>query len=106
MEYLVWLFLASVIPLLLLWLRYWKLLWKYRATIIFVTVLMFIIHVPWDIAAVSSGLWYFPEGKNLGFFIVNLPLEDTLGKSVDLVGFDSIKPRLKQYILPEQQSIL
>ena len=78
MEYLVWLFLASVIPLLLLWLRYWKLLWKYRATIIFVTVLMFIIHVPWDIAAVSSGLWYFPEGKNLGFFIVNLPLEEYL----------------------------
>lgn len=33
-------------------------------------------------------------------------LEDTLGKSVDLVGFDNIKPRLKQYILPEQQPIL
>ena len=49
----------------------------------------------------------YPENTSL-FDVVDLKLklEDTLGKSVDLVGFDSIKPRLKQYILPEQQSIL
>ena len=49
----------------------------------------------------------YPEHISL-FDVVALKnnLEDTLGKSVDLVGFDSIKPRLKQYILPEQLQIL
>ena len=49
----------------------------------------------------------YPENTSL-FDVVALKysLEDALGKSVDLVGFDSIKPRSKQYILPEQQQIL
>ena len=49
----------------------------------------------------------YPEHTSL-FDVValNNNLEETLGKSVDLVGFDSIKPRLKQYILPEQLPIL
>jgi predicted nucleotidyltransferase len=49
----------------------------------------------------------YPEHTSL-FDVVALKnrLEETLGKSVDLVGFNSIKPRLKQYILPEQLPIL
>lgn len=49
----------------------------------------------------------YPDHTSL-FDVVALKnnLEDILGKSVDLVGFDSIKPRLKQYILPEQLPIL
>jgi len=33
-------------------------------------------------------------------------LEEALGKSVDLVGYNVIKPRLKEYILSEQLQIL
>lgn len=33
-------------------------------------------------------------------------LEEAFGRPVDLVDFNHIKPRLKQYILPEQQPIL
>jgi len=33
-------------------------------------------------------------------------LEETLGKSVDLVGYNVIKPRLKKYILSEQIQII
>lgn len=33
-------------------------------------------------------------------------LEDALGKSVDLVGYKTIKPRLKEYILSDQIPIL
>ena len=33
-------------------------------------------------------------------------LEEALGKSVDLVGYNLIKPRLKEYILSEQLQIL
>jgi len=49
----------------------------------------------------------YPEGYSL-FDVVALQytLEDALGKSVDLVGFKNIKPRLKEYILSEQVSIL
>lgn len=49
----------------------------------------------------------YPEHTSL-FDIAALKnsLEDTLGRSVDLVDFDHIKPRLKQYILPEQLPIL
>ena len=49
----------------------------------------------------------YPEHTSL-FDVVALKnnLEDTLGRSVDLVGFDSIKPRLKHYILSEQLQIL
>ncbi len=37
---------------------------------------------------------------------LKINLEDALGKSVDLVGYNVIKPRLKQYILSEQVQIL
>ncbi len=49
----------------------------------------------------------FPKGYSL-FDVVGLQhkLEDALGKSVDLVGFKNIKPRLKQYILSEQVPLL
>ena len=49
----------------------------------------------------------FPGGLTL-FDVAELKyrLEDALGKKVDLVGFDRIKPRLKPYILAEQMPIL
>ncbi len=48
-----------------------------------------------------------PEGLSL-FDVADIKnkLEDSLGKEVDLVEFDRIKPRLKQYILSEQITIL
>ena len=49
----------------------------------------------------------YPENTSL-FDVIALKhkLEASLGTSVDLVGFNVIKPRLKQYILSEQQPIL
>lgn len=38
----------------------------------------------------------------LEFVKIKLELEDLLGKSVDLVEYDSIKPRLKDRILKEE----
>ncbi len=49
----------------------------------------------------------FPKGKSLFEFIdVKLKLEDALGKKVDLIEYELIKPRLRQYILPEQLYII
>ncbi len=49
----------------------------------------------------------YPEQTTL-FDVVQLKqnLEDALEKSVDLVGYNVIKPRLKKYILSEQVQIL
>jgi len=42
----------------------------------------------------------------LDFVALKLELEEVLGKRVDLVEFDMIKPRLKERILREQVVIL
>lgn len=38
----------------------------------------------------------------LDFVALKLELEETLGRKVDLVEFDTIKPRLRERILKEQ----
>ncbi|MDP4011019.1 MAG: nucleotidyltransferase family protein [Candidatus Roizmanbacteria bacterium] len=49
----------------------------------------------------------YPKGLSL-FDVAEIKykLEDALGKNVDLVDFNRIKPRLKPYILSEQRPIL
>ena len=49
----------------------------------------------------------FPDGLSL-FDVAEIKykLEDALGKKVDLVDFNRIKPRLKSYILSEQMPLL
>lgn len=49
----------------------------------------------------------FPKGLSL-FDVAKIKykLEDALGKKVDLVDFNRIKPRLKPYILSEQIPLL
>lgn len=49
----------------------------------------------------------FPKGLSL-FDVAEIKytLEDNLGKKVDLINYDKIKPRLKPYILSNQIQIL
>lgn len=49
----------------------------------------------------------YPENTSL-FDVVELKynLEDKLGKSVDIIGYNKIKSRLKPYILSHQVQIL
>ncbi len=42
----------------------------------------------------------------LDFIALKLELEDVLGRKVDLVEFDAIKPELKEKILKEQVAII
>ena len=42
----------------------------------------------------------------LDFIGLKLELEDTLGRKVDLVEYDAIKPRLRESILQQQETIL
>lgn len=48
-----------------------------------------------------------PRGKSLFDFVdLQLKLEEALGRKVDLVEYQALKPRLKPYILSEQVQIL
>jgi predicted nucleotidyltransferase len=49
----------------------------------------------------------YPKGVNL-FDVagIKIELENALGKSVDLIGYKTIKPRIKHQILSEAQQIL
>lgn len=49
----------------------------------------------------------FPKGKSLFDFVgLELRLEEALGTKVDLVEYETIKPRLKSYILSSQVRII
>jgi lycopene cyclase domain-containing protein len=37
-----------------------------------------VFSIPWDFLAVTNHIWSFPEGHNLGFYIIELPLEEYL----------------------------
>lgn len=46
------------------------------------------------------------KGKSLFDFVkLKFELEDKLGKKVDLVSYNAIKPRLKDYILRDEKKI-
>ncbi|MBP9690622.1 lycopene cyclase domain-containing protein [Candidatus Woesebacteria bacterium] len=78
MEYTIWLFISAGVPLIYLFLKYGDLLLKYRFTLVLVVLLSLLIHGAWDIYAVSTNIWSFPAGTNLGIYIVNLPIEEWL----------------------------
>ncbi len=49
----------------------------------------------------------FPKGKSLFDFIgLQLKLEDTLNKKVDLGEYETLKPRIRDRVLSEQIQIL
>ncbi|MBI2617712.1 lycopene cyclase domain-containing protein [Candidatus Gottesmanbacteria bacterium] len=101
MEYIFWLLVSSGIPLILIWVMYFNLLWRYRLTLILVVLLALFIHVPWDIYAVNSGLWSFPSNKNFGINVLSLPFEEylyttfipLLGASITLVAKYKLQKR-------------
>ncbi len=46
------------------------------------------------------------KGMGLRFFGLQLELEETLGRKVDLVSYNGLSPYLKKYILAEEVKIL
>src|SRR3972149_11459596 len=75
-SYLIWLSIFVWFPTLLLWIFNFKLLWKYKITLLHIIFFSLIITVPWDLLAVKTHIWIFPKGTNLGIFVGELPLEE------------------------------
>lgn len=78
MAYLIWLSIFVWLPTLLLFIFNFKLLWKYKITLLHVMFFALIFSIPWDLLAVNTHIWFFPTSNNLGIFIGGLPLEEYL----------------------------
>jgi len=94
MEYVLWLSLFGIIPLLVLWLCFPKVIKKYKTTLSFIAFYALVFHIPWDVYAVRTNIWSFPPGKNIGTLIWDVPIEEyfymvfvaLLGASITLIA--------------------
>jgi lycopene cyclase domain-containing protein len=78
LTYLRWLAIFLCLPLAVLWLTHFRLLWSQRRTIRTCAVWALILSVPWDGWAIRTRIWTFPADTHLGFRIAGLPLEEYL----------------------------
>ncbi|MBI3379960.1 lycopene cyclase domain-containing protein [Candidatus Gottesmanbacteria bacterium] len=78
MNYLIWLFIFVWIPTIVLWTFKFPLLWRYKKTLLYAMIFAVVFSFPWDVIAIHLRIWYFPNGKNLGIKIFEVPLEELL----------------------------
>jgi lycopene cyclase domain-containing protein len=78
MTYIYWLSIFVWFPLIILWAANWKYLWQYKNTFLYCIIWALIFSIPWDIWAVRTKIWIFPEDTNIGAWIGGLPLEEYL----------------------------
>ena len=60
---------------------------RYKKTLLYSIIAALIFAIPWDIYAVRTGIWYFPDGGNIGLSILGLPLEEYLFMTTSTLGF-------------------
>jgi lycopene cyclase domain-containing protein len=41
-----------------------------------ILIVVYVAAIPWDFAAVKSGLWSFGAGKTMGLTVIGIPLEE------------------------------
>jgi lycopene cyclase domain-containing protein len=74
--YFLWLLLFVGLPLVVLWILFPGVLLKYRSTYLYCIAGSLLISIPWDIIAVLTDIWRFPQGCCQGPVIVSLPIEE------------------------------
>lgn len=76
--YLKWLLIFVWLPTLFLWLKNFDLLRRYTSTLSLCIIFALIFSVPWDLWAIKTKIWVFPQDTNLGIWFGGLPLEEYL----------------------------
>ncbi len=76
-NYIAWLTTFLVIPTTAIWVLFFKTLRKYSLAILAITIVVQ-AGIAWDLWGVNSGLWFFPDGNNLGISVLGMPLEEYL----------------------------
>lgn len=77
-EYLIWLLIFVILPLIILWIWKFRDLAKYKKVFFLAPVGSLIFSIPWDIIAVRENIWYFREPHILGIWLFGLSIEEYL----------------------------
>lgn len=75
-EYFQWLSLFVFLPTAVLWLAFPRVLIEYRTTYAVAILGSLLVSIPWDLVAVRTGIWQFPDGCCAGPEIAGLPIEE------------------------------
>jgi len=107
LTYISWLSIFVWLPLLILWLTNFKLLWKYKNTIGLCVFCALMFSIPWDFWAIQTKIWIFPPDTNIGLWFGGLPFEEylfiifvtALLSSITLI----LRERTKHWLLEREQ---
>jgi lycopene cyclase domain-containing protein len=75
-SYLLWLLLFVILPLVIIWIIYFRDLKRYALPIFLAPIGSIVFSVPWDYIAVHERIWYFQTPYIVGLRIGGLPLEE------------------------------
>ncbi|MCL4338091.1 lycopene cyclase domain-containing protein [Patescibacteria group bacterium] len=76
MSYTIWLSFFVFVPIIILWIWRFRLLWHYRRTLAYAMFFALVVSIPWDYFAIKNHIWYFPKEGNLGILVYGLPFEE------------------------------
>lgn len=87
MTYAVLLLLFGIVPIILLWLATPWVVRRYKGTLAAIVVLILLVSIPWEIAAIDR-IWFYSPRILWGPRLFNLPLEELAFFVIDglLVG--------------------
>lgn len=75
-EYLLWLLIFALLPLVILWIIKFRDLMKYKLVFFLAPIGSLIFSVPWDIIAVKEGIWFYKDSNIIGIWLFGLPIEE------------------------------
>ena len=78
LTYIKWLAVFVWLPLAVLWITHLRLVLEHKKTLASGALFALAFGVPWDVWAIGSGIWSFPQNNVLGVYILNVPIEEYL----------------------------
>lgn len=75
-SYPIWLVIFVLLPNLILFLKYKKMLLPYKKIFLLTLMGSFLFSIPWDIIAVYEKIWYFKAPYILNIWFLGLPIEE------------------------------
>jgi lycopene cyclase domain-containing protein len=77
-EFIVWLSVFIWIPTVILWIKYHKILMKYKNTLMFVVLGSIPFGIIWEHIAIKDNIWFYPGNNILNKWIWGVPVEEWL----------------------------
>lgn len=75
-DYLIWFLEFALIPVVVVWFVWWRILAKYPKVFLYCILGSIIFGYPWDYWATHSWLWHFSAAHIVGVSFFGLPLEE------------------------------